>query len=135
MHCKAVIDTNVVVSSLLSKGKRTAVTDFIDMVLNGDILPVASKEIFNEYEEVLRRPKFNFSKNMVDDLIDFLRQNSIMADTWDIGMEFVDKSDLPFFEAYIAEQSPETFLVTGNIKHYPEWPYIVTPKEMLSFLG
>ncbi|MDO5480137.1 MAG: putative toxin-antitoxin system toxin component, PIN family [Candidatus Saccharibacteria bacterium] len=135
MHCKAVIDTNVVVSSLLSKGKRTAVTDFIDMMLNGDILPVASKEIFNEYEEVLRRPKFNFSKNMVDDLIDFLRQNSIMADTWDTGMEFVDKSDLPFFEAYIAEQSPETFLVTGNIKHYPEWPYIVTPKEMLSFLG
>lgn len=133
MHCKAVIDTNVVVSSLLSKGKRTAVTDFIDMVLNGDILPVASKEIFNEYEEVLRRPKFNFSKNMVDDLVDFLRQNSIMADTWDTGMEFVDKSDLPFFEAYIAEQSPETFLVTRNLKHYPEWPYIVTPGELLNF--
>lgn len=134
MHCKTVIDTNVVVSSLLSKGKHTAITDFMDMVFNGEALPIASEEIFNEYEEVLYRSRFNFPKDIVESLVTFLKQHSIMAKTWDTGMELTDKSDLPFFEAYIAEQSPETFLVTGNIKHYPEWPYIVTPREILDFL-
>lgn len=135
MNCEAIIDTNVAVSSLLSKGRHTAVTDFMDMVFAGDILPIASEEIFDEYEDVLYRSKFNFSKNMVDNLITFLRQHSIIVKTWDTGMELPDKSDLPFFEAYIAAQTPETFLVTGNIKHYPEWPYIVTPREMMAWLS
>ena len=134
MACKTVVDTNVAVSSLLSKGKRTTITDFMDMIFAGDILPIASKEVFDEYEDVLYRSKFNFSKKAVDDLIGFFRQNSIIANTWDTGIELPDESDLPFFEAYIAEQSPETFLVTGNIRHYPEWPYIVTPREMMGHL-
>ncbi len=28
----------------------------------------------------------------------------------------------------------EAFLVTGNIKHFPAEPYIVTPREMLAIL-
>ena len=131
MDYKTVIDTNVVVSSLLSKGRKTAVTDFMDKVFAGEIKPIASKDIFDEYADVLMRPKFNFSKKEIRDVFDFLKQNAIMAETWDTVMELADPSDLLFFEAYIAEQSPETFLVTGNIKHYPDWPYIVTPREII----
>lgn len=131
MDCKTVIDTNVIVSSLISKGRHTAVIDFMDKVFAGDIKPIASKEIFDEYEDVLNRSEFDFPKRSIETLLDFLRQNAVIADAWDTGVELVDPSDLPFFEAYIAEQSPETFLVTGNKKHYPEWPYIVTPREMI----
>lgn len=134
MKYKTVIDTNVIVSSLLSKGRETAVTDFMDKVFVGEIQPIASEDIFDEYADVLTRPKFNFSKEEVKDVFDFLKQNAIVADTWDTGVELPDPSDLPFFEAYIAEQSPETFLVTGNIKHYPDWPYIVTPREITGII-
>lgn len=134
MENKAVVDTNVVVSALLSKGKHTAVTEIMEKLGTGELLPIVSEDILREYEDVLTEPKFNFSPEMVDTVLSFFRSESRMADPWDTGMELADPSDLPFFEAYIAEQSPETFLVTGNIKHYPEWPYIVTPREMVELL-
>ena len=31
-------------------------------------------------------------------------------------------------------QLDEAYLVTGNIKHFPVKPYIVTPKEMLEIM-
>ena len=136
MKYKTIIDTNIIVSALLNKGRRRSpTTDVMDMAFAGEISPVASEDIFAEYEDVLNRDKFNFSPETVKTVLDFFRQNSIMAETWDTGVELPDPSDLPFFEAYIAEQSPETFLVTGNIKHYPEWPYIVTPRVLVNTIG
>ena len=135
MEHKAVIDTNVVVSALINRGKRSPVTDVMTMLSDGTLQPIASDDIFKEYESVLTRPRFDFSPERIKTVLDFFRQNAIIADTWDTGVELPDPSDLPFFEAYIAEQSPETFLVTGNKKHYPDWPYIVTPREIVGYLA
>ena len=135
MEYKTVIDTNVVVSSLLNKGKRSPVTDVMEKLSDGTFKSVVSKDVLREYEEVLTRPKFNFSPELVKTVLDFFREKSIVTETWDTGVELTDPSDLPFFEAYIAEQSPETFLVTGNVRHYPDWPYIVTPREMMRVVG
>lgn len=65
MGNKAIIDTNVLVSSLISKGRRTAVTDFMDKVFAKEIKPVASEDIFKEYRKVLSRPKFGFPKEVM----------------------------------------------------------------------
>lgn len=134
MNCKAVVDTNVIVSYMMPREKKTAVSGFMKMVLSGELNSVTSREILEEYEEVLNREKFGFPKDAVTELLEFFRQNSIMAETWETGVELPDPDDLPFFEAYIAEQSPETFLVTGNQKHYPVWPYIVTPRQIVDYL-
>lgn len=134
MKCKMVIDTNVLVSYLLSTKKRTAVREVMDSVLSGEVAVVVSEAIFKEYKDVLSREKFGFSAEVVKVVLDFLRQNSITVETYDTGVELTDQDDLPFFEAYIAEKGPETFLVTGNTKHFPEWPYIVTPRQMVDVL-
>ena len=135
MGYKTVVDTNVIVSYMMRRAKKTAVVDFMNMVLDGELSSVVSQEVMEEYREILCREKFGFSQDDVKELLDFFRQNAIMTETWDTGVELPDSDDLPFFEAYVAEQSPETFLVTGNQKHYPEWPYIVTPRQMVDYLG
>lgn len=135
MKYKTVTDTNVVVSSIVSKKRDTVVVVFMRRLLDGEFSPIVSKEVIDEYERVLMRPKFNLPSDVVREMLEFFRQNAIMTEAWDTGVELPDPDDLPFFEAYIAEQSPETFLVTGNQKHYPEWPYIVTPRQMVDYLG
>lgn len=40
------------------------------------------------------------------------------------------------FYAIVMEKrkEEEAYLVTGNIKHFPQVPFVVTPKEMLDIL-
>lgn len=61
---KAVIDTNIIVSALLSSNDEAATVKVLELLLNGQILSVVTDSILQEYEEVLRRKKFSFPKKM-----------------------------------------------------------------------
>ena len=61
MMLYAVIDTNVLVSALLSDKEDTATVLVVKEVIKGNIIPIYSYEIVNEYRNVLNRKKFNFS--------------------------------------------------------------------------
>lgn len=39
-----------------------------------------------------------------------------------------------FYEIVMTKQEKNAYLVTGNQKHYPERPFIVTPAEMIETL-
>jgi len=44
--------------------------------------------------------------------------------------------DAIFYEVVMeARETTDAYLVTGNIKHFPVKPYVVTPKEMLDILN
>lgn len=64
MKCYAVIDTNVLVSSLLTKNLESATVGVIKLIADGTVVPVFSKEILKEYNEVLHRKKFISVKNI-----------------------------------------------------------------------
>ena len=53
MICYAVIDTNVLVSALLSSKDDAATVQVLGKMLNGEIIPVYSNVITKEYREVL----------------------------------------------------------------------------------
>ncbi len=55
MTCYAVIDTNVLVSALLSGSSSSATVLIIGLMIKGEITPVYSTEIMNEYRDVLAR--------------------------------------------------------------------------------
>lgn len=57
MICYAVVDTNVLVSALLSSKEDTATVQVIGKVLTGEIIPVHSSVIIKEYREVLEKIK------------------------------------------------------------------------------
>lgn len=61
-----VIDTNVVVSALLFGGKPG---ELMQLWKTGQILPLVSKEITEEYLRVLAYPKFDLSENEISFLL------------------------------------------------------------------
>ena len=42
--------------------------------------------------------------------------------------------DVPFYVVALNSELDNTFLVTGNIKHFPKEPFVVTPAEFLKIL-
>ena len=65
----AVIDTNVLVSALLSHNSESATVKVVEAMLCGVIAPLFDDEILNEYHDVLNRPKFNFSKKLINQFL------------------------------------------------------------------
>jgi hypothetical protein len=50
------------------------------------------------------------------------------------GMILPDKKDLPFYEVVLEKRDDNAYLVTGNKKHSPNVPYVVTPRELLDII-
>lgn len=57
----AVIDTNVILSALLSKKSDTSTVKVIKAVMDGKIIPLLHDDILAEYEDVLYRDKFHLN--------------------------------------------------------------------------
>ena len=47
--------------------------------------------------------------------------------------DFIDKDDIVFYEVALSKE--DSYLVTGNIKHFPKKPFIVTPTEMVAIIS
>ena len=44
------------------------------------------------------------------------------------------RKDLPFYEVVMEKRADDAYLVTGNQKHFPAEPFIVTAREFLAIL-
>lgn len=66
MTCYAVIDTNVLVSSLLSKKDDSATVQVLGKVIIGEVIPVYSNVITKEYRKILSRKKFELHSPELD---------------------------------------------------------------------
>ncbi len=130
----AVIDTNVFVSALLTKTQDVATVQVFNAIADGRITPLYHKDILKEYKEVLSRPKFKFSRSAVKAVIDSIVECGIEVFPKPTGEIFVDVDDLVFYEVVMEKRKDNSYLVTGNKKHYPIRDFIVTPAEMMKIL-
>lgn len=129
----AVIDTNVIVSSLFSRDGTSSPARVITAVLKGKITPLYNDEILDEYQEVLSRPKFPFTKTQIDMVVSAFRDfGKDTRRTVVVGETFPDPNDVVFYE--IKMSMDDAFLVTGNVRHFPVKPFVVTPAEMVKIL-
>ena len=135
MSCCAVIDTNVLVSALLSSHEDSATVLVLRRIFSGEIVPLLSKAILDEYNAVLRRPKFRLPEQAVTALLDGLRETAIFIEPGSSGEQLIDPKDLPFYEVALDAQDDDAKLVTGNIRHFPKVPFVVTPRQMLDILN
>ena len=135
MICYAVIDTNVLVSALLSRHDDAATVQVVSKLFSGEVIPLVSEEILREYNEVLRRKKFRFSNDLIATLLNVIEGSGIMVNPSPTGVNLPDMKDLPFYEVVVDRQDDDAYLVTGNIRHFPKKPYIVTAKEFLEILN
>ncbi len=127
---KAAIDTNILVSALLSPSGSPA--KVIDHVLNGNVIMCYDSRIIAEYQEVLLRPKFGFEKKTVKQLIDFIVHSGISVVPIPILDAFEDEDDKMFYEV---AKTTKAYLVTGNVKHFPSNPMVITPQKFLSVVS
>lgn len=131
----AVIDTNVIISALLTKHEDASPLQIIRKMFRGDIIPLYDDEIIREYEEVLRRPKFRFSEEKIITMLEAIVTYGISAERMKTNARLVDPKDLVFYEVAMAKQEDSAYLVTGNKKHFPLETFVVTPSEMLDIIN
>lgn len=129
----AVIDTNVLVSALFSVHSDSATVIIIDKVSDGTIVPLYNSEIFEEYRDVLSRPKFKFPSNLVTAVLGLFIERGLSLERTKSDEIFPDPKDVVFYEVALSKDG--AYLVTGNIKHFPDNPIVVTPAELLEILN
>jgi len=134
MNYLVVIDTNVLISALLSKHSDAATVQVLNAVFDGTIIPVFNDEILAEYDNVLHRPKFKFSDTNIQLLLDTIKTYGVFVKQLITNEILPDPKDLVFYEVVMAKQDENAYLVTGNSKHFPKKPCIVTPNELLDIM-
>lgn len=129
----AVIDTNVIVSALISKSLDSNPVKVFHAIMQERIVPLYNDEILSEYKSVLLRSKFHLTPSLVDTVIKAIMTDGLELDrTTAIDVDFPDQKDIVFYE--IALSKEDSYLVTGNIKHFPSKTFVVTPAEMVNIL-
>ena len=127
----AVFDTNVLVSSLLTKRVDSPTLQLLHLVFEGQIVLLYNDDIIREYEDVLHRGHFAFPTERVQELIDLVKTGICLGPT-DSGEIFADQDDKVFYEVALSHE--EGYVVTGNTKHFPKSPIVVTPTEMMQIV-
>ena len=128
----AVIDTNVLVSASITKNPLSPMVKVVANMLGGRIKPVYNRDIIAEYAEVLHRPKFHLNENDIKLLIDSIQKYGIHSDRIPFDGDMPDEKDRPFYEVSLSVE--DSFLVTGNLKHFPVTPKVITPAQMISII-
>lgn len=129
---KIVIDTNVIVSSIIQRGYPNFIIN--DLFIERKFQLCVSEELLTEYYEVLARPRFSKFLNF------FQKAESILAEIENRAIKFSptitldlisDDDDNMILE--LAHECSADFIITGNTTDFTFPTYnntkIVTPKD------
>ena len=132
MIVHAVIDTNILVSALLTSNPTSPTKGVLDQVREENITPMINGEIIEEYAEVLSRSKFHFAKTDIEDTLNLFLVKGENYTPECLREGFADPDDIIFYETYLMED--EAYLISGNLKHFPSEPRIVSPADILHII-
>ena len=110
----AVIDTNVLVSARISKNPLAATVQVVASMFQNKIIPVYNEE-------------------QIKIILEYIKAFGIHSERVPYDGEMPDEKDRPFYEVSLSEES--SFLVTGNLKHFPKTPKVVTAAQMMKILS
>ena len=126
----AVLDTNVLVSGLLTESGNSAsiVNAFKDKRFN----LFYNSEILAEYRDVLHRDKLGLPAKDIDDLLEEIRNTGvpIIPDKSDFAL--TDEDDRIFYDT---AKAASAYLITGNIRHYPNEQFIISPVDFIEMIN
>ncbi len=134
---KVILDTNVLVSSILFGGEFQKI---LDSLKANKFSLIFSKDTFQEFVKVLHYPKFKLTEEEIESIIAFyvLPYSKIIDDITIKLNEDVcrDKHDIKFLELVLSAKAD--YLITGDkdileIKNNFKFK-ILTPKEFIKIL-
>ncbi len=133
MRYYAVIDTNVLVSAMLKWDSVPG--SVLELTYGGTIIPILNAHIVQEYRAVLARPKFHLTREIINGAVGEIERLGLYVDADSLDVELPDPKDRVFYEVVMeGRKSEDAYLVTGNIRHFPEKPFVVTPRQMLDII-
>jgi len=114
---RVVFDTNILYSAILQRAGLPAAV--FDLVSEGLLIPCVSPAVLAEYHDVLlERPGLRPYAERALSVLEILAKVAINVEPTSGVTESRDESDNRFLEC--AEAAGAAYLVTGNIKHFPE---------------
>jgi putative PIN family toxin of toxin-antitoxin system len=112
---RAVIDTNVLVSGLLSPAGNEAL--ILLAIHQGLIHPCFSELMMEEYADVLARRKFGFAAGEIAAALRMFHERGELVVPTGIAPVLPDRDDVAFLHCAVTIGAE--FLVTGNKRHFP----------------
>jgi putative PIN family toxin of toxin-antitoxin system len=131
---RVVLDTNIFISALLQPEGLPAQV-LIAALAGQNAQLCMSPEIYAEYEEVIRRPRFRRSESEITDALRAVREMAFWVKPSRRVRACSDPDDDCFLECALAARAH--YLVTGNARHFPtrwEETQIVTARQFLDAL-
>ena len=133
MKYYAVIDTNVLLSAALKW--ESVPGSIINLAFNDIVVPLVNGEILKEYQTVLLRPKFHLTEEIVQDILYEINARAVIISEEPVDVDLPDSKDRVFYEVTMeARKNEDAYLVTGNLKHFPQKPFVVRPRQMLDLI-
>ena len=111
---RLIIDTNIIVSALLSPDGKAF--HLLSDVMDGKYTVLISEEVYAEYDEVLHREKFGFDEDIIAFILGWFKSNAVWVEVTKSDIPVPDEGDRVFYDI---AKCCHARLVTGNHKHYP----------------
>ena len=99
----AVIDTNVLVSALITHNPEAATAKVVRLLLNQGFIPMYDGNIIAEYEDVLHRPKFPILPDVADALIAEILGCGLEVSRIAFEEPMPDEDDRVFYEVTLSK--------------------------------
>ena len=127
---KIVLDTNIVISALLSPdGNPAKILALI--AVSDDVQLFYSEEILSEYRRVLSYPRLSIAEERRLRAVFLIETFGTLIEPPKSTIPLPDESDRFFYDTACESGA---ILVTGNTKHYPIEDFIMTPSEFIDML-
>lgn len=111
---RVVLDTNVIVSALLTGGGTADMA--VQLVLQGAVTMLADSRILAEYDEVTARPRFGFAEAERRVFMDALAALAEPVAARPLRVALPDEDDRMFVEVALAGAADA--IVTGDVRHF-----------------
>lgn len=130
----AVLDTNVLISAALAHNKYSIPYSVFRGVVERRFVPLVDDNIVREYWEVFSRPKFSFMQETINDIVGNTIKFAINQPVPPSGIELPDSDDVVFYDVARAHQDKGAYLVTGNLRHFPNCEFAISPRDFMNII-
>src|SRR5271165_6195143 len=131
---RAVLDTNIVVSALLSP--EGSIASILDLAALQQFRCYVSVPILAEYVDVLGRAYLGLNQRTTSRAVERLRRSAVIVEPSRQVRACLHAGDNKFLECALDARAD--YIVTGNVRHFPvrfQDIRVVLPKQFLTTLA
>lgn len=132
----AVVDTNILVSAALAKDRLQSVPYAVFQGISKHLFtPIVDENIVEEYCEVMSRSKFRWNASYGQRFVDEILKYAINEPVAPTDFTLPDVDDRIFYDVAFAHRDKNAYIVTGNIKHFPNVPFTISARNFLDLIN